>query len=424
MHAEAVKIDIEEVLKTEPIQPQTATRKVMLTCLSVATIFFLVGIFTDPQHTWMAFYTNAFYWFGIAMGGVMLSVIFQIVRATWCAPIRRIAESNAAFLPYGYVLFMLSYFGKEYLFPWAREPMPGRELWMQPHLVYLRFGILLALLVYLMCRFVKLSLRGDVGLLKERATDKRAWTGYPYDGITADWQGSAKEVSVIQNKMSWNAPVVVFVYAIVVSLVSFEMIMGMNTSWTSNMFGGFIFLGNIYMAFAMTTLLTVYFSSKYPAYNKCVSTQQLWDLGKLTLGFCMLWGYTMIAQYLPQWYGNLPEETHWIIHRTKEMPWQPLGWTTFFMSFVIPFILLCGEDLKKTPPAIATVSVIILAGVWLERYVTIAPEVYPHVIPFGIMEIVLFLGFMAAYFICITDFMSKFPYVPVSHPQTRGIVKW
>lgn len=424
MHAEAVKIDIDEVLRTEPIQPQVFTAKIMWLFVALAFVIFTVGLFMDPAHTWAVFYVNSFYFFSLALGGIMLPVMFQIVRATWSAPIRRIAEANAAFLPYAYFLFLFSYFGKEYLFPWARGPLPGREAWMQPDLVYARFAILLGILVYLMMRFVKLSLRGDIGLAKEKMGGQSCWKGYPYDGLTAEWTGSQREIPMLQNKMSWNAPLIVFVYAIVVSLVSFEMVMGMDTTWISNLFGGFIFLGNIYMGFAATSILTIYFASKSPAYNRCVSTQQLWDLGKLTFAFCMLWGYTFFGQYLVQWYGNLPEETQWLFHRSKEMPWQPLGWLTFFMCFVTPFILLCGEDIKKTPPALATVCSVVLGGVWLERYVEIMPEVFPDRIPFGIMEIALFLGFLGIYFLCVTDFMRKFPYVPVSHPQTRGITKW
>ena len=377
----------------------------------------------DPQHTWTVFFINCVYWLGLSLGGVMLSVIFQIVRATWSAPIRRIAEANVSFLPYAYGAVLCTYFGKEYLFPWARGPMPGREYWMQPNLVYIRIAVLLGILILLMTRFVRMSLRGDVGLARENGTQTR-WSGFKYESLLSGWKGSKEEVPALQNKMSWNGPLIAAVYAVGVSIFSFEMVMGMSTEWTSNMFGGFEFLGNIYMGFAVTTLWTIYFASNSFAYNKCLSKQQLWDLGKLIFGFCMLWGYTFISQYLPQWYGNIPEETHWMILRSKSMPWKPLGWLTFSMCFVCPFILLVSEDLKKTPKALASVCFLILCGVWMERYMIITPEVYPTSIPFNITEIGVTLGFLGGYFLCITNFMSKFPYVPVSHPQSRGITKW
>ncbi|MEZ4754044.1 MAG: hypothetical protein R3A13_07000 [Bdellovibrionota bacterium] len=43
---------------------------------------------------------------------------------------------------------------------------------MQPNFVYLRFGILLLVLYFLCWRFVRLSLRSDLGFLREKASDK------------------------------------------------------------------------------------------------------------------------------------------------------------------------------------------------------------------------------------------------------------
>ncbi len=424
MHSEAVNINIEEVIQTRPIQPETFTRKIMWTALSVAFLIFFVAWGDSPKHMWGVFLVNVSFWFGLSLGGVMLTVIFQIVRATWCAPIRRIAEANVAFLPYAYMAFLMTYFGKEELYPWARGPMPGREWWMQPDFVYARFAVLFGLLVILMTRYVNMSLRGDVGLVKERTAEKHHWLHWPYGFLTLNWRGSEIEIPALQNKMSWNAPLIVIAYAVVVSLFSFEMMMGMDTIWYSNMFGGFQFLGNIYMSWAMTIILAVYFAAKSPAYNRTLSKSQLWDLGKLTYGFCMLWGYTFFSQYLPQWYGNMPEETQWLILRTKEYPWKPVAWIVFAMCFIIPFILLLSEDLKKTPPALATVACIVLGGIWMERYVVIMPQLFPGSLPFGVIEVALFIGFFAAYFLSVTSFMSKYPYIPVSHPQSSGLIKW
>lgn len=85
---------------------------------------------------------------GLALGGVMTAVIMQIVRATWGAPVRRLAEANVAFFPVAFFLFLTTYFGKEYLFYWGSKPMPGREMWMQPGFVYTRFAILFLFCTY------------------------------------------------------------------------------------------------------------------------------------------------------------------------------------------------------------------------------------------------------------------------------------
>jgi hypothetical protein len=224
--------------------------------------------------------------------------------------------------------------------------------------------------------------------------------------------------------MSVNAPVVVICYMIVVSLFAFEMIMGQNPVWFSNLFGAFVFVSQIYIAWAGLALMTMFFAKRNPAFGAQIHTQQFWDLGKLNFGFCMLWGYMFWSQFLPQWYGNLPEETQWLILRTREFPWKGLAWIVFPMAFIIPFITLLSRDIKKTPRTYAIVCLTLMTGVWLDRYLIIMPEVSPHHIPFGITEIGIFVGFLGAYLLCVRTFLSKYPFIQVSHPLTHGSRDW
>ncbi len=424
-HVHVIPVNIDSVIEAGPIKATSATLVKLWLMIFVGLFVFCSNlIFGDAAVTWGAFYVNTVFFMGLSLGGTMTTVIMQIVRATWGAPIRRLAEANIAFFPIAYTALLTTYFGREYLFYWGRAPMPGREWWMQPTFVYVRFSILFALLFILMARFVFLSLRGDVGLAHDRAKDKSKWNLPIHQYLLRGWRGAEREVLPLQRSMSVSAPVVVFAYAIVVSLFSFEMIMGQNPSWMSNLFGAFIFVSQVYIGWASLALMTMFFSKNNKKFGELVSTQQTWDLGKLTLGFCMLWGYMFWSQFLVQWYGNLPEETQWLILRTREYPWKGIAWVVFAMCFVIPFVCLLSRDLKKTPLAYATVCFIVMSGVWLDRYLIIMPEVSPGAVPFGITEIGIFIGFLGAYLLCIRTFLSKFPFVTVSHPLTHGSSEW
>jgi hypothetical protein len=424
-HVHVIPVNIDSVIEAGPIKAASATLIKLWLMIFVGLFVFSSNlIFGDAAVTWGAFYVNTVFFMGLSLGGTMTTVIMQIVRATWGAPIRRLAEANIAFFPVAFTALMTTYFGREYLFYWGRAPMPGREWWMQPTFVYIRFFILFALLFILMARFVFLSLRGDVGLAHDRAQDKSKWSLPIHKYLLSGWRGAEREVLPLQRNMSVSAPVVVFAYAIVVSLFSFEMIMGQNPSWMSNLFGAFIFVSQIYIGWASLALMTMFFSKTNKKFGELISTQQTWDLGKLTLGFCMLWGYMFWSQFLVQWYGNLPEETQWLILRTREYPWKGVAWLVFAMCFIIPFVCLLSRDLKKTPVAYATVCFVLMSGVWLDRYLIIMPEVSPGVVPFGLTEIGIFIGFLGAYLLCIRTFLAKFPFVTVSHPLTHGSSEW
>jgi hypothetical protein len=420
-----VPVNIEKVVNAGPIGVASSTYTKLWAMVLVGVFVFSYGLIAgDAGHTWGAFYVNAVYFQGLALGGVMTTVIMQIVRATWGAPVRRIAEANVAYLPVAFCVFLVTYFGREYLFYWGRSPMPGREWWMQPGFVYARFSILFFVLYLLMARFVGMSLKGDVGLAKDRSKNPQAWNLPIHRFLLRSWRGAEREVIPLQRKMSVSAPVVVMMYVVTTSLFAFEMIMGQNAVWFSNLFGAFIFVSQIYIAWAGLALMTMFFAKRNKGLGEIVTYQQFWDLGKLNLGFCMLWGYMFWSQFLTQWYGNLPEETQWLILRTREYPWKGLAWIVFPMCFIIPFISLLSRDVKKNRVTYAIVCFVLMTGVWLDRYLIIMPEISPHHIPYGFTEIGIFIGFLGAYLLCIRSFLSKYPYVTVSHPLTHGSAEW
>lgn len=418
-------------MKAKPIQVSDKLRSLMwfFVLLGLLGFFGAKELGYPGELLWGVYYSNLIFWMGLGFGGVAAAAIFQIVRAKWSPPVRRIAEAHVAFLPWAWCLFLFSWNGKEYLFPWGDgTPMPGRETWMQPWFVYLRFALLLGLLIFLMFRFVRLSLRSDLGVLRENNELRPTWSKWYHVGLSSHWKGAQNEVKPLQVKLSYSAPVLILFYVVITSLFSFEMIMAMDKMWYSNLFGAFIFMGNLFIAWAAMGFITVVLNDQNPDFERTVSAQQTWDLGKLMLGFSMIWAYFFFSQFLTQWYGNLPEETQWMILRTREYPWKALGWITFSMCFVIPFILLWSEDIKRAPGAFRVVCVIVLLGVFCERYMLVMPQLTPGRIPLGLGDLALlacvFLGFLGAYVLSIQAFLRRTPFLPVSHPLTSGSRDW
>ncbi|MCB0311457.1 MAG: hypothetical protein KDD42_09490, partial [Bdellovibrionales bacterium] len=150
-HEIALNIDIEKVIQEPPIALKDSWRGRLWLLVVISFVVFLAALATDypPELLWGAYYVNLTFFMGLACGSVMIAAIFQIVRAKWSPPVRRLAEAHIAFLPWALFLWGLTWFGREYLFYWGRAPMPGREVWMQPAFVYIRFGILLFFLFFM-----------------------------------------------------------------------------------------------------------------------------------------------------------------------------------------------------------------------------------------------------------------------------------
>jgi hypothetical protein len=145
--------------------------------------------------------------------------------------------------------------------------------------------------------------------------------------------------------------------------------------------------------------------------------QQLHDLGKLTFAFCVFWTYLFFAQYLVIWYGKLPWEQAWIIHRAEE-PWGKWSALLIVLCFVIPFAGLIGRKAKMTPVVFRTVGLVLLAGLWLEKHLMVAPSIRSHdTATLGATELLVALMFLGIFLYAVRWFLSTFPLIQVWQPM-------
>jgi hypothetical protein len=131
----------------------------------------------------------------------------------------------------------------------------------------------------------------------------------------------------------------------------------------------------------------------------------------------VFWAYTFFAQLLPIWYGNMPEETGYLLLRMYTDTWSPLAKAVGAMCFLIPFTVLLSRGIKKLPASLVWVSIVIATGVFLERFLLVMPQVWMNdSIPLGFVEIGTFLGFVSAFLAVVTKALSVIPPVAVTDP--------
>jgi len=121
------------------------------------------------------------------------------------------------------------------------------------------------------------------------------------------------------------------------------------------------------------------------------------------------------------WYGNIPEETHYVILRTMFSPWRALAWVVFFLAFIIPFLVLINRKVKTKPVAMIALCSLAIIGIWLEHFLLLGPALSHGAtdLPLGLYDIAIFLGFMGLMVISVGWFMRTFPETTAG-PQTRS----
>ena len=393
----------------------------------VGLVSFVMRWRQDPQAAWISYITNWLYFTSVSMGGLLLAVATWITKAKWNWSIRRISQSFVAFLPFSFLLMlpMLS-LGESY-FPWiemmADDPVvQNKAAYLNMPFLVTRNVLGLALLFGVALYFVYLALRPDMGLTSQQLTEGKrseAWQAR----LTRGWMGQEKEEVRSYKRMTVIAPAFVIIYALVMTMLSYDWVMSLEPHWFSTMFGPWFFMGAFWIGIAATALWSVYLRTQHEDFHRCIGLQQRHDIGKLAFAFCVFWTYLFFSQYIVIWYGKLPWEQAWIIRRSDEI-WGGLSGLVILLCFVIPFAGLIGRKPKTKPVLLAFFTSIILVGMWLERYVMLAPSLHHGGDPvFTIWQPLIGLMFLGLYLGSVRWFLTTFPAIqiwqPMVDPETR-----
>lgn len=388
-------------------------RRSLLGLAGLGGIAFLIGLVVDGTRAWQALLVNFLFFGGLAQAGVVLSCILQVTSARWGRPLKRVAEATVAFLPVAFVLLLLLLAGTAAWAPWVHDPVEAKAPWLNIPFFVLRELLAFLLLSVFSLRYVYRSLRPDIGMLDE--SGERPATGLSARIITG-WQGIDSERAIGQRRQSRWAVAVLVAYGWVFTLIAFDFVMALDPHWFSTLLGGYYFIGNLLIGLAFLAFVTAT-GRRRLGIAGYVGRHQLHDLGKLLFGFCILWAYLFWSQYLVIWYGDLAEETEFVYHRMHGA-WEPVAWTVFAMAFAGPFVVLLSRAVKTWAPGLAAVAAVVFAGMWLERFILVAPSLWHgEGVPLDLLEVLVTAGVLSLFVVSYTTFLDLFPTLPVSDPR-------
>ncbi len=72
------------------------------------------------------------------------------------------------------------------------------------------------------------------------------------------------------------------------------------------------------------------------------------------------------------------------------------------------------------PAVMVPLSLVVLAGMWLERFILVAPSLWKEKsLPLGLLEILITAGFFGVMALSFSAFLRRVPVLPVSDPLFR-----
>ena len=357
---------------------------------------------THPDRAWQSYLINFLLWSAVAQGGLLFSTVTHITKARWSKPLQDIADSFVAFFPLSLGLFLLLFLGRESLFPWLHHELHGKESWLNIPFLFSRELIGLLVLYGLGLAYVYYALRLRLGAAPEKGKLRALFL--------RKWAGSEPEQRICHGRMNVLAVLYILAYTLVLTLIAFDLMMSMEPHWFSTLFGPYYFVKAFYIGLgALITLAAII--SLVRGEDSGLTPSHFHDIGKLFFAFCLLWADFFYAQLLVIWYGNISEETTFVITRTVFLPWKHLAWTVFIVSFVVPFLVLLNRPIKSKPIPMIILCIVVFIGIWLEHLLLLGPALSPQAtsLPLGLADILITLGFLGLLIFSVSFFLRIFP---------------
>jgi Ni/Fe-hydrogenase subunit HybB-like protein len=387
----------------------------MLGVFGIAVTYLLtmgVGIWgINVPTAWGFAIINFVWWIGIGHAGTLISAILLLLHQRWRTSINRFAEAMTIFAVMCAGMFPLLHMGRPWLAYWL-TPFPNNfGMWPQfrSPLAWDVFAVSTYFTVSVVFWYV--GLIPDFAVLRESAPTKiQKWI---YGMLSMGWRGSAyhwrryEKVYLILAGIS--TPLVFSVH----SIVSFDFSVSIVPLWHATIFPPFFVIGAIFSGFAMVLVLAIPLRKWYHL-EDFITDWHLDNCAKVMLATGMMVCYGYFAELWMSWYSHSKYE--W--GTTYQRMFGPFGWSYWcliFCNFVAPQVLWV-KKWRHNPVVVFVVSVIVLIGMWFERYVIVitltreyVPSTWGRYSP-TIWDWATFIGTFGLFFTC---FMLFVRYVPM-----------
>lgn len=337
----------------EAIRPLNRLQQWAVIAAGVGVFLCLGGMLTLGSQAFYQAYLMAFiFWFGLGMGSWGLLMIHHLAGGRWGFVVRRILEASAMTMPLLALLFLPIVFGMSSIYPWTDPAVVGSDPLLMNKAIYLNTG----------------------GWLLRAALFFAIWVGF----ITLLYQASGAQDTAPDGNFSAAllmrraSGIGVPAFILTMTLAAVDWGMSIEPHFTSTIYGVLFMIGQGLSTLAALILLLVFIGDKEPLAD-VISPDRIHDLGKLTLGFVILWSYASYAQYIIIWSGNLPETTPWYIHRMSG-GWQFFAALLIGGHFAVPFFILLSRRIKRRLNILWGVAAWLLCMRLIDIYWLIAPD--------------------------------------------------
>ena len=393
-----------------------------LTLLYVALIAYTVttgiGVWgNNIPVAWAFGIVNFVWWIGIGHAGTFISAFLLLLNQRWRASVNRLAEAMTIFALVNAGLFPILHLGRPWFAYWL-IPYPS-ALGVWPNFLSALPWDVAAVTTYFTVSLVfwYLGLVPDLATARDRLHG--TWRRRVYGVFALGWRGTAREwdrYHVAYGLLAGlAAPLVISVH----SVVSLDFAISQLPGWHSTIFPPYFVVGAIYSGLAMVLVLVIPVRHVFRLQD-VITERHLQCVAKLLLAMALMLAYSYAVEQFMAWYSADPYERFTFLSARPRGPYAWAFWATMALNLLTPQ-LFWWERWRRSLPALFTAGILVLVGMWLERFLIIVSSLNRDFLPSSwhlyvptLVDLGILAGSLGLFTLLILLFLRFVPLVSLS----------
>src|SRR5258706_9339567 len=216
----------------------------------------------------------------------------------------------------------------------------------------------------------------DLATLRDRSQNKVARVIYGFFAL--GWRGSMRHWKRYESAYGLLAGVAAPLVISVHTVVSFDFALALVPGWHTSIFPPYFVAGAIYSGFAMVLVLAIPIRKIYGLQDYITMTH-LDNSAKVMLATGLMVAYGYVIEAFIAWYSGDIYDMSMLLDRLSGN--YGSGYVLLILCNILVPQLLWSRRVRRNVGALFTLSVVVLIGMWLERFIIVVQSLHHDYLP-------------------------------------------
>jgi molybdopterin-containing oxidoreductase family membrane subunit len=313
--------------------------------------------------SWGMYIANFVFFVASSLIGMLIGAVLGLIGQKWITPLVRIAEIIAVAFAAVAGLVIISDMGRPERLPYVL--MYGRIqspiLW---DVTVVTTYMVMSLLLYF------LPLIPDLAMGKDKLQGVPKIHKIIYNILSLNWVGSDEQIKIIHKSVRILLILIIPVAFAIHTVTSWLFAVTPRAGWDSTIFGPY-FLTGAFVAGSAAVIIAMFIFQRSYKLKDYITDFHFDKMGKLLFLVSIVYFYFNLNEFLvPGYKLKQADEIH--LQALFSGNWAKLFWATQILGLILPMILLLFRKMRKALPMLI-ISVFVIAGAWLKRYIIVVP---------------------------------------------------